>query len=125
LAHLPYKLSGRQPNKGIWQILLIRTQNLANLAHINSNMANLADMNSKLGESCRYELKNLANLADMNWETWRILPMWTEKLGEPCRYELKNLANLAGMNSKTWRTLPYVNSRMANLPIKNALSEFK
>jgi hypothetical protein len=95
LAHLPYKLSGRQPNKGIWQILLIRTQNLANLA----------DINSKLGESCRYELKNLANLADMN-----------SKLGKSCRYELKNLANLADMKSKlgepcryeikTWRTLP-------------------
>jgi hypothetical protein len=83
LAHLPYKLSGRQPNKGIWQILLIRTQNLANLADINSNLANLADMNSKLGESCRYELENLANLADMN----------------------SNLANLADMNTRM-ATLP-------------------
>jgi hypothetical protein len=51
-----------------WRILPILTQNLANLA----------DINSKLGESCRYELKNLANLADMN----------------------SNLANLADMDSR-------------------------
>ena len=69
---------GRQPNRIIWQFLPVRTQNLANLADINSNLANLADINSKLGESCRYELKNLANLADMN----------------------SNLANLADMDSR-------------------------
>ncbi len=67
---------GRQPNKRIWQTLPVRTQNLANLADINSNLANLADMNSKLGESCRYELK----------------------LGESCRYEHKN-GDLAGVNN--------------------------
>ena len=80
LAHLPYKFSGRQPNKGIRQILLTRTQNLANLADINSdlaNLANLADMNS-----------NLANLADMNTNLANLADMNT------------NLANLADMNSR-------------------------
>ena len=73
LAHLPYKLSGRQPNKGIWQILLIRTQNLANLADINSNLAILADMNSNLANLADMN-SNLANLADMNTKM-AILPV--------------------------------------------------
>ncbi len=66
LAHLLYKLSGRQPNKGIWRILLIRTQNLANLADINSKLGESCRyMNPRLGESCRYELKN-GELAGVN-----------------------------------------------------------
>jgi hypothetical protein len=74
-------------------------------------------MNSKLGESCRYELENLANLADMNTRMATLpvgtimanLPMWTQEW-RTCRCELKN-GELAG-----------VNSRVANWPIKNALS---
>jgi hypothetical protein len=41
LAHLQYKLFGRQLNKRIWQTLPVRTQNLANLADMNSKKTTL------------------------------------------------------------------------------------
>jgi hypothetical protein len=54
LAHLPYELFGRQPNKGIWQTLPVT----------NSKMAKLPVCTQKW-RPCRYELKN-GDLAGVN-----------------------------------------------------------